>query len=385
MIYADYNGSAPLLPVVKDYLKKRIESDLFANPNALHSLGSKLMMGIEKSREIIAAAMGSWPDQIFFNSGSSEAITTIFHSALDLHDDAKKIIIASPIEHAVVNLALEYFSSNHGYKVEFVNIDSEGSIDLNHLKKLVSDFQNQVALVSIMAANNETGVIQPYRQIAQICHDYQIDYFSDTTQIIGKDEFHFEQSGIDFAVCSGHKIGALPGSGFLIAKDPTKLRPLIFSKYQEKGQRGGTQNYLGIETMALALQDFQKNLTNLNGLKIARLEFEKKIKDSFPEVIIVGAGHERLAGTTLIGYPGIHGQAVQIELESNDIFVTTSAACSDNQPETSDALKSMGIEDQIGRSVVRISLSYHQGGREYEAMARSLKNAYNKLAKIHSY
>jgi cysteine desulfurase len=385
MIYADYNGSAPLLPVVKDYLKKRIESDLFANPNALHSLGNKLLMGIEKSREIIASTLGCWPDQIFFNSGSSEAITTIFHSALDLDNKAKKIIIASPIEHAVVNLALEYYSSNHDYEVKFVNIDSEGLISLSHLKKLITEYETQVALVSIMAANNETGVIQPYQEIAQICHDHKIDYFSDTTQIIGKDQFHFEQSGIDYGVCSGHKIGALPGTGFIIAKDPTKLRPLIFSKYQEKGLRGGTQNYLGIETMALALQDFHQNIKNLNELKIVRLEFEKEIKTSFPTVIIVGSGHERLAGTTLIGYPGIHGQAVQIELESNDIFVTTSAACSDNQPETSDALKSMGIEDHIGRSVVRISLSYHQGGREYSAMARSLKNAYNKLAKIHSY
>src|SRR5690606_2263476 len=131
---------------------------------------------------------------------------------------------------------------------------------------------------------------------------------------------------------------------------------LIFGGGQEGGLRGGTQNYIGNETLAVALKAFDEQKNELSKVKEYRLEFEKNIKEKFPEVVIVGEEAPRLASTTLIAYPGIHGQAVQIELESNDIFVTTSSACSDNQPETSKVLKAMSVGDDIGRGVVRISL-----------------------------
>lgn len=240
-------------------------------------------------------------------------------------------------------------------------------------------------MVTVMAVNNETGVIQPYQEMAKVCRTHQVEFFSDTTQLIGKGEFHFEKSGLDYAVCSGHKLGALSGSGFVIVKEPPKMQSLVFGSTQERGLRGGTQHYLGIETLAIAMKDFQENEAKLKTLMDAKLKFEAEMLKAFPEAVIVGQGAPRLAGTTLIGYPGIHGQAVQIELESHDIFVTTSAACTDNQPETSKVLKAMGINDQVGRGVIRISLSYSHGEKEYSAMAQALKAAYTKLSKIQSY
>lgn len=384
MIYADYNGSAPLLPAVKEYLKKRLDSSLFGNPNAIHSLGAKLLTGIEKSRQIIADAMGCWADQIIFNSGSSEGVSTIFHSLLENNPGKKSVIIASPVEHAIVNLCLDHYAQK-GYQIIYLQCDQNGVISLDHLATLLNELNSSVAMITVMAANNETGILQPFREISKIAQSFQIPFFSDTTQVMGKEDFNFRESGMDYAVCSGHKLGALPGTGFIIAKDPTTLRPLIFSKSHEKGLRGGTQNYLGIETLAVALKDFSENKSKLSHLREARIHFEKEIKLHFPEVVIIGDSGPRLSGTTLISYPGIHGQAVQIELESNDIFVTTSAACSDNQPETSDALKALGVEDNIGRGVIRISLSYRQGQEEYSALTRSLKQAYTKLKKIQSF
>lgn len=385
MIYAEYNGSSPLLKPVREYLKTRIDSNLFANPNAIHSLGQKLSSGMIKSRQIISDIMGCRSDQIIFNSGSSEGISQIFHSILEKSAPTKKFIISSPIEHSVIPNALSFYERFKGFKVLNVNIDQEGRIELSHLEKLINEYSDEISMVTIMAVNNETGVYQPYKQIAQICQNKGIEFFCDTTQLIGKGDFNFEESGLDYAVCSGHKLGALTGSGFLICKDPTKLLPLVFGSTQERGLRGGTQHYLGIETLAIALSDFKQNKENLNPLREAKLNFEKAMKNTFPEIKIIGDGAERLAGTTLIGYPGIHGQAIQIELESNDIFVTTSAACLDNQPETSKVLKAMGIKDDIGRGVIRISLSYSQGEKEYKAITEALRNAYNKLGKIHSY
>ena len=123
----------------------------------------------------------------------------------------------------------------------------------------------------------------------------------------------------------------------------------------------------------------------LENLKEARLKFEAEMKETFPELVILGSKVPRLAGTTLMSYPGIHGQAVQIELESHDIFVTTSAACSDNQPETSAVLKAMNVNDDIGRGVIRLSLSYTNGSKDYSVIANALKSSYSKLSKIKSY
>lgn len=383
MLYADYNGSAPLLPAVKEYLHKRIDSDLFANPNAIHSLGQKLYQGMEKCRAIVADAVGAYPDQIIFNSGASEGISTIFHSILGSTD--KRVVITSPLEHPAVSKALSWYEKNKNFTVLMTEIDENGVVSVKYLSELLEKNMNNVAMVTIMASQNETGVIQPTREISALCRENQVSFFSDTTQYIGKAEFNFEESGMDFAVCSGHKLGALSGTGFIIAKDPTLLRPLIFGSTQEKGLRGGTQHYLGIETLAIALSDFRDKKPHLKSLNDARLKFEKDILAKFPKAVVIGAGAERLPGTTLIGYPGIHGQAVQIELESQDIFVTTSAACTDNQPETSQVLRAMGIKDDLGRGVIRLSLSYSHGFKEYEQCALALTKTYQKLSKIHSY
>lgn len=383
MLYADYNGSAPLLPSVRDYLRKRIDSDLFANPNAIHSMGQKLGKGMEKSRAVIADAVGAYPDQIIFTSGSSEAVSTIFHSVLS--ESKKKTIITSPVEHVSVGKALNWYAEKLGFKVLMCRIDSNGVVDTSHIRELLEKNKNDLALVTIMASQNETGVVEPITRIKELCREYNVPFFSDTTQFIGKAEFHFERSGLDYAVCSGHKLGALSGTGFIIAKDPTLILPLIFGSTQEKGLRGGTQHYLGIETLAIALADFKENGMKLKDLETSRTWFENDVRKSFPKAVVIGEGVTRLPGTTLIGYPGLHGQAVQIELESHDIFVTTSAACLDNQPETSAVLKAMGVSDDLGRGVIRISLSYSHGQKDYEKLAVALKNAYAKLSKIHSY
>lgn len=385
MIYADYNGSSPLLPAVRNYLRMRLDSDLFANPNAIHSISQKIARGMEKCRSVIAESLGCYPDQIFFNSGASEGISQILHSVLEQADKSKNIIITSPIEHSVIPTALSFYEKRRGFIVKQVSIDQDGKVIPESLEKLLNEFKDKVALVTIMAVNNETGVYQPYEAIARMCRLHNVTYFCDTTQLIGKGDFNFEASGLDYAVCSGHKLGALSGSGFMIIREPAKMLPLVFGSTQEKGLRGGTQHYLGIETLAVAIKEFTDNKNNLKALKEAKLQFEADMVKSFPEAVIIGSGADRLAGTTLIGYPGIHGQAIQIELESNDIFVTTSAACMDNQPETSKVLKAMGINDKLGRGVIRISLSYTSGQKEYAAIALTLKAAYNKLNKIQSF
>ncbi len=380
MIYADYNGSAPLLPEVKAYLIERLNGP-FANPNAIHSLGSKILKGMEECRKKCATLLGTNPKNIIFNSGSSEGITSVFNSVLQ--NTNKKKIITSTVEHSAVVNICDYYSTK-GFEIIKVPSDKDGILDLNFLKNAVEKNFGDIALVSIMAANNETGVILPFAEIVNVCKKYGIPYFSDTTQFVGKTEFNFDQMGFDFAVVAGHKLGALTGTGILLVKDPKNFKPLIHGGGQERGYRGGTQNYIGNETLTVSLMEFDKKKNLLEELKNNRLNFEKKIKSDFINAVIIGEKAPRLSGTTLIGYPTLHGQAIQIELESHDVFVTTSSACSDNEPATSKVLKAMGIDDSIGRSVIRISLSVENSQEKYEKIYLALKSAYTKLAKVKS-
>jgi cysteine desulfurase len=383
MIYADYNGSAPPSQDVRDYLLKRFEKGPFANPNAIHYLGTKTLMGMENARAICAKVLGADFEQVVFNSGATEGISTIFHTILS-NEKNKKIIIISGIEHSAIVNTADYYATR-GFIVKSLPVNSNGIVDLETLNSWVKEDAANIAMVSIMAANNETGVIQPYQEINSLCLKNNIPYFCDTTQFIGKTPFNFKELNFDYAVCSGHKLGALPGTGIMLAKNPEKLLPLIIGGGQEKGHRGGTQNYLGNETMAVALTAIEKNFANINALAEKRMDFEAKMKKSFPEVVIIGEKSPRLATTTYISYPGIHGQAVQIELESQDIFVTTSSACSDNMPTTSKVLKAMGTKDDVGRGVIRISLCLNSPLEYYDILTDALTKAYTKLSKIKSF
>jgi cysteine desulfurase len=385
MIYADYNGSAPLCNEVKDYLFKRLEKGPFANPNAIHYLGAKTLMGMENARSVCAKVLGAEYDQLIFNSGATEGISHVFHSVLGHDKSTKKIIIISGIEHSAIINTAQYYANEKGYELKIVPVNSDGVIEIEVLKDWIGQHKNHIALVSIMAANNETGVIQPYNDISTLCNQAHIPFLCDTTQFIGKTPFNFKESNFDYAICSGHKLGALTGTGILLVKNPVGLKPLIIGGGQEKGHRGGTQNYIGNETLAVALTAVHENFKNLEILAKKRTEFESKIKKTFPAVVIIGENSPRLASTTYISYPGIHGQAVQIELESQDIFVTTSSACSDNMPMTSKVLKAMGIQDDVGRGVVRISLCMNSPVEYYDQLAEALTKSYNKLTKVKSF
>ncbi len=382
MIYADFNGTAPLCSDVKQHLIDRLQNGPFGNPNAIHSVGTKIMSAMTKCRKVCSSVLGAKTNQIIFNSGASEGISHIFFSVLEQTD--KRTIVISSIEHSAVINCAKYWESK-GFNLIITPVSNDGIVDLNALENNLQHHSHDLALVSIMAANNETGVIQPYQAIAKLCQRFQVPYFSDTTQIVGKDEFHFEHSGMDYAVVSGHKVGALIGSGLILVKEPRTLIPHIFGGGQEFSKRGGTQNYIGIETLAIALNDFETHKTQIEIAKKARLQFEHNLKKNFPHIVIVGENAPRLATTTLVALPGIHGQAVQIELESENIFVTTSSACSDNEPTTSKVLKAMNVGDSVGRGVVRISLCLHDNSENYQRILTVLTNIYQKLSKIESF
>tara|TARA_R110000868_G_scaffold20678_3_gene87123 strand:+ start:1562 stop:2722 length:1161 start_codon:yes stop_codon:yes gene_type:complete len=386
MIYADYNGSAPVCEEVRQYLMARLENQgPYSNPNAIHALAQKCNGAMEKARRECAKVLGAKPGQLVFNSGATEGLSHVFYHLLtDGVKDQKNLIIISGIEHsAVVNLACHY--ADKGFEKVILQTLPNGQVDHKHLDSILAERANQVAMVCVMAANNETGVIQPYKEMSASCQKHHVPFVCDTTQYIGKTAFSFAESGADFAFMSGHKIGAMPGTGILLVKDPTDLKPLVIGGGQERGRRGGTQNYIGNETLAVALDAFAKNYEKLEQLRARRDAFEARIKEKFPKLVVLGGDAPRLASTSFISLPGVHGQAVQIELESQGIYVTTSSACSDNEPVTSKVLRAMAVSDDIGRGAVRISLGMCSDAQWYDQVGDALIKAYEKLSKIRAY
>ncbi len=382
MIYADANGSLPLLPEVRDYLATRIPSQLWGNPNAIHTLGSQIKGGMDKCREIVGDVLGANPTQVIWNSGSSESCSTVLQHVLLPMKTGKTIIYSSPIEHAAIGAALEHYKNVWDYELRYMPVSVDGLVDESWLASELDGNHHRCAMITCMAVNNETGVIQPWEKIRDLSKNHQIPFVCDTTQLIGRLPFHFNDSGLEWAMASGHKLGALPGSGFLLARDPGALKPLVWGGGQESGLRGGTQNYLGVETLAVALQTLPTKLARIPQLNAWRKNLEAGLPSG---TVVIGAQLERLPGTMLIGCPGVHGQGVQIELEGQDIFVTTSAACSDNEPATSKVLRAMKIDDILGRSVIRASLPLSASESDYQALLGSLKTAYAKLNRIKAY
>jgi cysteine desulfurase len=373
MIYADYNATAPVAEEVKQYLLERLDGP-FANPNALHGLGQNISHAMEQCRNICADALDCYPEQIIFTSGASESISQVLFSTLAFARKNNSILTSS-LEHAALKNGINFYAKKFNIDINQLAINSGG-------KALNFEIESPQLLATLIAAHNETGVIQDYLAFAQKMDEMQTPYLCDTTQLIGKCPFSFKKSNVDYAVVSSHKLGSLPGVGILIAKNPETLSPIIFGGGQEKSLRGGTQNYLAIECLGLVMSKLEKRVESFSKLESLKLNFEENLTSQIPGLQIIGAKEQRLSNTTLLAIPAIHGQAIQIELESHDIFVTTSSACSDNEPEISESLKAMGIEDDLGRGVIRLSFGEKTTQDDFNFINNAIIKAYQKLAII---
>ena len=356
-VYLDYNGSAPLTKEVEEYLIQRMNKNgPYANPNANHYLGMKCSLGIEKTRGLLASTFSVSKENIVFNSGATEGISSVFNHIYHQFKDAdRKILVLSDIEHSATINSAKYLEQNFNYEIVKLNVLQNGQINTDQLKEVVSEYGSDIKLISVMAANNETGVIQPVETVGKLAKKNQILYFCDATQVLGKSEFDFSKVEADFLCCSGHKIGALTGIGALIVNNPDSFTPLIIGGNQENGMRGGTQNYIGIETLGIALENLKEKQKFATVVRSSRDRFEAKLKELFPKVIIFGEDSPRVCNTSYFSIPGLSNSQLQQELQLNKIFVTTGSACSDKKENLSHVLVSMGFSSEVINGAVRLS------------------------------
>ncbi len=334
--YLDYNASAPLLDIAKDKLIDALNK--VGNPSSIHTSGRAVRAIIEESRIIISELVNASPNNVIFTSGATEANRLALASA--------DKIIASTIEHD---------SILQQPNVRLIPVSNDGTLDLSYLENFIKKNKNTVGktVVSVMLANNETGIVQPVSEASNIAHLNGCYLHCDAVQACGRIKIDMEELGCDMVTLSSHKIGGPKGVGALIVKDNIKISPIMFGGGQERRIRPGTEPVFAIAGFGAAAEEAIK--LPLKSMYRVRNYFEEYACKYVPNTIVIGKNMERLPNTTLLCMPKTKSETIVIALDLEGFEVSSGAACSSGKVESSKVLAAMEVKDEISRGSIRIS------------------------------
>jgi cysteine desulfurase len=375
-IYLDHNATTPLSHALKE--KWAEVFDLWGNPSSIHTDSRPAKQWLRETRQNVSAILGSSALEIIFNSGASEGNNTVLKSVWTLSSDQRNEFIISQVEHPSVMKTAEYLQAL-GAVVHYVPVSREGKIDLEFIKKNISE---KTALVSVMFANNETGTIFPIAEISALAHAVGALMHSDCVQMLGKSSVPFKTLNLDYATFSGHKFYALKGCGFAFVKKGSPWIPLIHGGGQERSRRGGTENILGIASLGISLQNFSEAERKINQMGMLRDQMEQKILESIPDVSITAARSERLTNTSSLVINGVDGETLLMSLDLKNFSVSTGAACSSGNPEPSPVLLAIGLSRAEAQNSLRVSLGWENTPEEVDLFVETLKEVVKKLRAI---
>lgn len=352
-IYFDHNATTPVHPLVRDAMLPYL-GELWGNPSSAHWAGRLVANSVEDARKQVAALINAKPSEVHFNAGGSEGDNFSLRGVLMLHG-AGAHVITTTVEHPAVYSTAKLFQSM-GAEVTFVEVDRRGLVDPDDIKRAIKP---NTRLISVMLANNETGVVEPISEIAAIARERGVAMHTDAVQAVGKIPLDVQAIGVDLLSASGHKLNAPKGVGFQYVREGFKIAPMITGGHQECGMRAGTEGVPNIVAMGkacqLAMEELPQRESSIGALR-ARLE--EGILSEIPSAVINGAGAPRLYNTLNISFPGVEGEALLMVLDQAGIAVSTGSACSSGSMEPSRVLTSMGLEPLISRGALRISLGY---------------------------
>lgn len=348
IVYADANASSPIKPIILKEIENHLKIS-YGNPSNLHALGQLSKKILEDSRKIIAGSLSiSKPKDIIFTSGGTESnVLGVLGFAKALKPKIRQVLV-SEIEHSSI-LGLKDHICQEGLKFELIRVTKDGLVDMNDLKEKLS---KEPSLVSIMFANNETGVIQPIKELDELIHAGGHFFHCDAVQAFGKVKMELDHSNIDCLSVSGHKIGALKGIGALYVRDGFDIKPIFGDGSHERSWRSGTENLTGVWSLGLACDDFN----DYSDLEKAKNNFDVELKKEFG-VIIAGENSKRLGNTSCVIFPGSNQDLLLAGLDLHGISASAGSACKANASMPSHVLKAMGIEKELLKSVIRFSFT----------------------------
>jgi cysteine desulfurase len=359
-IYADYNATAPLRPEAKAAMAAALE--LAGNPSSVHAEGRRARALVEGAREAVAAAVGACRDDIAFTSGGTEAVGAAIRGTLTAMDEGAALL-TSAIEHdAVTSIA----------GVAGWPVNRDGLVELDWLRdavKMLVEEKSDRPLVSLMLVNNETGVIQPVAEAAEIVHAAGGLIHCDAIQALGKIDVSVIELEVDYLSLSAHKIGGPQGMGAFYVKPRAPFRAVQTGGGQEFGRRAGTENVAGIAGFGAAAEAALAGLGNYQTLAEARDAMEATLKAAAPALKVHGEAAPRVAGVSCFGVEGLPSETQVMGLDLAGFAVSAGSACSSGKVKPSRVLTAMGLGDTAARSAIRASFGWASKAEEFEALA----------------
>ena len=383
LIYLDHAASTPVLQEIINEMIPYL-GDLYGNPSSNHTYGIKSKIAIQTARRRVAFLIGAKPSEIFFTSGGTEsdnlALKGISKSIRN-YQNKKNHIITSSIEHDAILETCHYLEKD-GFNVTYLNVDKNGIIDKTELKNQLTE---KTALVSIMLANNEIGVIQPVKEFSKIVHDFdkRIIFHSDAVQAVGKIPVNVKELDLDSLSLSSHKINGPKGVGALYLREKVNLEPLMQGGGQELTFRSGTENVPGIVGFGKASEISMLNLKyNSQYMYYLRDYFINRINEEISGRMLNGSLESRLPNNVNFTFLGINGEDLLIKLDEDGILASTGSACSANLQQESHVLKAIGLNHEEISGSIRFTLGVQNTKEEIEKTIITLNHRIVELRKF---
>ena len=376
-IYMDNNATTKVADEVIEEMMPYF-GQLYGNPSSIHTFGGQVGKKIVEARQRVASLIGCQPEEIIFTSCGTESDNTAIRGALSL-SGVKRKIVTTRVEHpAVVGTCRKL--ENEGYMLVEVGVDKDGNLDMDELRDSIDD---NTAIVSIMYANNETGVIFPIHEIAEFVKSKGILFHTDAVQAVGKIPINLAESNIDLLSISGHKLHAPKGVGVLYVRKGTRISPFMLGGHQESGKRAGTENVPGIIALGKACQLAGDNIVDENTrVKNLRDKLEKAILTSCPDSFVNGNTKDRLPNTTNISFEYIEGEAILLMMNKFGICASSGSACTSGSLEPSHVLRAMGVPFTAAHGSIRFSLSRYNTEQEIDFVAEKMAPIVNRLREL---
>jgi cysteine desulfurase len=376
-IYLDNNATTKVDEAVFEEMRPYF-CELYGNPSSMHFFGGQVQSKVNEARGRVAELLGASPDEIIFTACGTESDNAAIRSALEVFPD-RHHVITSRVEHPAVLTQCRNLRQK-GYRVTEIGVDGAGRLDLEELKAAVDD---DTAIVSLMWANNETGVIFPVEEAAAIAKSKGAIFHSDAVQAIGKIPINMATSRIDMLSLSGHKLHAPKGIGVLYVRRGTPFRPLLVGGHQEKSRRAGTENAAAIIALGKACQLAGQHIVSENSVvKAQRDRLQDALMAAIPHARINGGGAERLPNTTSIAFEFVEGEAILLLLSEFGICASSGSACTSGSLEPSHVLRAMGVPFTCAHGSIRFSLSRFTTDAEIDTVIRELPPIIAKLRQM---
>lgn len=375
--YLDNNATTKVDELVFEEMRPYF-CELYGNPSSMHFFGGQVQRKVDEARNRVAELLGALPEEIVFTSCGTESDNAAIRSALEIFPE-KRHIITTRVEHPAV-LTLCRNLSKRGYRVTEIGVDREGMLDIDELRSAIDE---DTAIVSVMYANNETGVVFPVEEIGEIVKEKGALFHTDAVQAVGKIPMDMKNSTIDMLALSGHKLHAPKGIGALYLRKGIPFRPFMVGGHQERSRRAGTENTASIIALGKACELAGKHMEDENTrVKAMRDRLEREILAAVTKVQVNGGQAERLPNTVSVAFEFVEGEAILLLLNEKGICASSGSACTSGSLEPSHVLRAMGVPFTCAHGSIRFSLSRFNTDADIDLVIKELPPIIHRLREM---